>query len=315
MPTQGDFSVGYDVYDRFDLGRPGRPTLYGTEEGLKALARTLHRAGISLHVDFVINHNGFSNVGNARIRRCGRISGFAITLPNDIDGDFHSAFAGGVDIERLAGLIDIAQEKNHRFIRSPVTPGDPRNLPAGKTPRFGRLANVPDLANRRFYPDIGHKTIFVFDPRTNESGIPVHSFNLENPMAGDPVVENATGYLMRNAQWLVQVIGVDGLRIDAAKHVQGFMLDLLDRAVYRQSPRKLLDGSQSDVFTYSEVFDANPAVLLPHVKKNINHADPGRIGGNRDTLDFKLYFALKENLEQPAYPVRGNASRMRRWTF
>src|SRR5262245_61858833 len=27
----GDQSVGYDVYDRFDLGRPGRPTLYGTE--------------------------------------------------------------------------------------------------------------------------------------------------------------------------------------------------------------------------------------------------------------------------------------------
>ena len=126
----------------------------------------------------------------------------------------------------------------------------------------------------------------------------MHSFNLNNPMAGDPVEENATGYLMRSAQWLVQVIGVDGLRIDAAKHVQGFVLDFLDRAVYRQNPRPLLDGSQHHVFTYSEVFDANPAVLLPHVKKTINPADPGRIGGNRDTLDFKLYFALKDNLEQ-----------------
>ena len=52
------------------------------------------------------------------------------------------------------------------------------------------------------------------------------------------------------------------------------------------------------MFTYSEVFDANPAILLPHVKKTINPGDPGRIGGNRDTLDFKLYFALKDNLEQ-----------------
>jgi alpha-amylase len=161
---------------------------------------------------------------------------------------------------------------------------------------------VPDPGNRRFYPDIGHNTIFLFDPRTNESGIAVHGFNLEDPVAGDATSENATGYLMRNAKWLVQVIGVDGLRIDAAKHVQGFVLDFLDRAVYRQNPRKLLDGSQSDVFTYSEVFDANPAVLLPHVKKNINHADPGRIGGNRDTLDFKLYFALKDNFEQTGVP-------------
>ena len=67
-------------------------------------------------------------------------------------------------------------------------------------------------------------------------------------MAGDPVDENATGYLMRNAQWLMQVIGVDGLRIDAAKHVQGFVLDFIDRAVYRQNLRRLLDGSQKDVF-------------------------------------------------------------------
>jgi alpha-amylase len=298
---QGDFSVGYDVYDRFDLGRPGRPTLYGTEDGLKSLARILHRAGLSLHLDFVINHNGFSNLGTPGFAAAGGYPGFAITLPNDIDGDFHSAFSGGVDYERLAGLIDIAHEKNHRFIRSPVSE-DQRNLRAGTTPRFGRLANVPDPANRRFYPDIGHNTIFVFDPKTNESGIPVHSFNLENPLAGDPVVENATGYLMRNAQWLIQVVGADGLRIDAAKHVQGFVLDFLDRAVYRQNPRKLLDGSQSDVFTYTEVYDANPAVLLPYVQKTINHAEPGRIGGNRDTLDFKLYFALKNNLEQAGRP-------------
>jgi hypothetical protein len=295
---QGNFSVGYDVYDRFDLGRPEHPTLYGTEEGLKAVARTLHRANLSLHVDFVLNHNGFSTLGTPGFVAAGGYPGLAITLPNDIDGDFHSAFAGGDIQERLAGLIDIAHEKNHQFIRSPVTPGDARNIRAGTTPSFGRLANVPDQANRRFYPQIGHDTIFVFDPRTNEAGIPVHSFNTENPAAGNPVLENAMGYLMRNAQWLVQVIGVDGLRIDAAKHVQGFVLDLLDRAVYRQNPRKLLDGSQSDVFTYSEVFDANPAILLPHVKKTINHADPGRIGGNRDTLDFKLYFALKENLER-----------------
>jgi glycosidase len=114
---------------------------------------------------------------------------------------------------------------------------------------------VPDRANGRFYPQIGHNTIFVFDPRTNESGIPVHGFNIENPAAGNPVVENAMGYLMRNAQWLVQVIGVDGLRIDAAKHVQGFVLDLLDRSVYRQN-RETPRWHSSDVFTYSEVFDA-----------------------------------------------------------
>src|SRR5215471_3793145 len=256
---QGNLSVGYDVYDRFDLGTPDRPTLYGTEDGLKSLARTLHRADISLHVDFVINHNGFSNLSTQGFARAGGYPGLALTLPNDIDGDFHSAFAQGVDYERLQNLIDIAHEKNHRFIRNPVDPGDTRNIQAGTALAFGRIANVPSPENRRFYADIGHNTIFLFDPRTGERGIPVHAYNLENPMAGDPVIENDTGYLMRNAQWLIQVVGVDGLRIDAAKHVQGFVLDFIDRAVYRQNPRRLLDGSQKDVFTYSEVYDANPA--------------------------------------------------------
>ena len=296
----GDQSVGYDVYDRFDLGRPGRPTLYGTETGLRTLAKMLHRADVDLHVDFVLNHNGYSSLTTPGFVAAGGYPGLAITLPDDIDGDFHSAYAMGDQYERLAGLIDIAHEKNHRFIRSPVDPGDTRNIRPGKTPAFGRLANVPDPANRRFYPDQGHNTISVFDPKTGEQNIPVNAFNLADPTKGDPVVENATGYLMRNAQWLIQVIGVDGLRIDAAKHVQGFVLDFIDRAVYRQNPRRLLDGSQKDVFTYSEVYDANPAVLLPHVRKDINHADPGRVGGNRDTLDFKLYFALKENLESSA---------------
>ena len=41
----GNFSVGYDQYDRFDLGKPGNPTLYGTETGLKSLVNSIHRIG------------------------------------------------------------------------------------------------------------------------------------------------------------------------------------------------------------------------------------------------------------------------------
>ena len=37
----GNFSVGYDVYDRFDLGTAGNPTLYGTETGIKTLANAV----------------------------------------------------------------------------------------------------------------------------------------------------------------------------------------------------------------------------------------------------------------------------------
>src|SRR5262245_43280345 len=61
---QGDFSVGYDQYDRFDLGRPGKATLYGTETGMRATINATHRAGLSYGVDLVWNHAGFSNLNH-----------------------------------------------------------------------------------------------------------------------------------------------------------------------------------------------------------------------------------------------------------
>lgn len=297
-----NFSVGYDVYDRFDLGSPGNPTLYGTETGIKTLASTVHRAGLDYHVDFVLNHNGYSGTGDASSRQAfknaGGYPGFFSEFFGDVDGDFNSGYSYGDVQGRLAGLIDIDHRKNYRAVRSPV-PGFANNIAAGTTPWNGRIANVPKESNRRFYPDRDLQPIRVFDPKTGEQNIPVYPFNRANPMAGDPVEENALGSLMRNAQWLVQEVGVDGLRIDAAKHVEGFVLDFLDRSVYRQNPRSLLDGSPNHVFSYSEVFTGDPAVLLPHVQKTIDNNNPGRIGGNRDTLDFKLYFALKANLEDP----------------
>jgi glycosidase len=301
----GNFSVGYDVYDRFDLGTTGNPTLYGTMTGIKQVANTIHRAGLEFHVDFVMNHNGYSGTGDSASRNAfiaaGGYPGFFSVYGNDPDGDFNSAYAYGDVQGRLAGLIDIAHGKNYQAIRNPV-PGFSNNIPAGTVSWSGRLANIPLESNRQFYPDRDGPAIFVYDPMTGEQNIAVYSFNTSNPMSGDPVPENALGYLMRNAQWLVQTIGVDGLRIDAAKHVDGWVLDYLDRAVYRSNPRSLLDGSPRHVFSYSEVFDGNTQYLLTHVKKTINPNDPGRIGGNRDTLDFANYFAMKSNLEQYGTP-------------
>lgn len=299
----GNFSVGYDVYDRFDLGSPDRPTLYGTETGLTTLERLFDRASIDLHVDTILNHNGFSDQSTTGFVNAGGYPGFAVTLPNAIDGDFHSAFESGDLRGRLSGLIDINHTTNHQFIRQPVDPNDPNNIPPGtEADPFGRLANVPSAENRQFYPDLDEQPIFLFDPVTGESNIAVYPFDTENPMDGDPVQENALGLQMRYMQWLVQVVGVDGLRIDAAKHFDGWVMDYLDRAVYRSHPEPLLDGSTKHVFSYSEVFDGDTNYLLSFVKKNIDPADPGRIGGNRDALDFSAFFAMKANLDAPGTP-------------
>ena len=39
----GNQSVGYDVYNRFDLGSAGNSTLYGTKTGLQTSVAELHK--------------------------------------------------------------------------------------------------------------------------------------------------------------------------------------------------------------------------------------------------------------------------------
>ena len=298
----GNQSVGYDQYNRFDIGSAGNPTLYGTETGLKTFANALDKIGTNLHIDLVWNHCGFSDRGSTNdigesFANSGGYPGFWLGEGNS-DGDFHSPYESGEWEKRISDLVDINQATNHQFVRNPV-PGY-NNVPGGSGYYYGKKANVPREENRRFYGDTSLPSKTFYEPRTGQT-FTYHEFNSENPYAGDPVEENATGYLMRNARWLVEEIGVDGFRIDAAKHFPGWVMDYYDAAVYQANPRKLLDGSTQHVFGYSEVFDGNTDYLNSFIRKDINPNDPGTVGGNRDTLDFALFFAMKDNLNKNGY--------------
>lgn len=306
----GNGSVGYDLFDRFDLGAPRNATLYGTEVSLKTSITAAHRAGVSVYTDLILNHNGFTNSGTVDTRGTpstaddvsvsqagGYYPGFAMSLPGDGDGDFHGAFEGGPYNDRLGGLIDIAQEKNHQFIRQPVTPGDPQNIPAGTIGIFGRPpANSPNPNNARFYPDRDLPGLVL-----NGGSITRYPFNATTPMEGDAVSENATGLLMRNVQWMVEAIGVDGFRIDAAKHFPPWVLNFIDEAVFRANPRLQHDDTNQPVFMFSEVLDGNKQLLQDYIRKDIPnphgiHPFDTTISGNRDVLDFPLFYAMRDNL-------------------
>lgn len=287
----GNQSVGYDQYNRFDLGVPGAAggTLYGTETGLKQTVSVLHRAGKNVYVDLVWNHNGFRDSSTSGFVSGGGYPGFVLNWPGTSDGDFHSAFAGGDLNGRLSGLIDIDHSQNIQLIRQPVNAGDTRNIPAGQ------YTNLPNAANARFYPDRDSPGRTIYN---NGQAIAIYDFNLSNPMAGDAVPENATGYLMRNAQWLVQTVGVDGFRLDATKHMETWVLEYLDIAVFNAIKKPLLDGSQKHVFSFGEYFDDDVSKIQSTIRKDIgkNGRGPNDVGGNRDALDFPLFSALGNNL-------------------
>ena len=284
----GNYSVGYDVYDRFDLGRPGSPTLYGTEAGLKAAINSFHRFGGVVYGDLVWNHNGFRDRSTPGFVEGGGYPGFTLGTGNN-DGDFHSPFAGGDLDGRLSGLVDIDHATNLQYVRNPVVAGDPRNLP-------GQAATE---ANRRFYQSQAGPGRTLYDPKTGTSFVR-HDFTGGEATTGTPVSENALGYLMRNAQWYVQDVGFDGFRLDATKHYEPFVLEYLDRAVY-DAGRLNLDGSRKSVFSFGEALTGDMSLIQSRVRKDINPATPNVVGGNRDALDFPLHFALNANLTKNGF--------------
>ncbi len=312
----GNQSVGYDVYDRFDLGSAGNPTLYGTANGLKQMVSAIHGFGGNSYIDLVWNHDGFADAGTSGFAAAGGYPGFALTLQttnasspgyntrgyNAVDGDFHSAYDTSTTGERLAGLIDIDQSTNYSFIRNPTVAGNPLNIPgpvAGATAADNHpLANVPTASNAQFYPSYGTTPQTLYDPTLGQT-FTRYQFDNANPLNGTPVAENAQGYLERYAQYLVQVVGTDGFRVDAAKNMPTSVLNYLDLATYDASNRFLLNGQRESVFSWSEVFDSSPSLLQSYINKSATGTDTGNsgtVGGNRDVYDFPLYFAMSSNL-------------------
>jgi len=286
----GNQSVGYDVFDRFDLGSTNNRTLYGTETGLRAFASTMHRAAGDVIVDLVWNHNGFSNNATTGFAAAGGYPGFLLSATGAPDGDFHGAFESGDLNGRLAGLIDIKHETNFSYIRQPVAAGNPQNIPAGTS------RNLPSAANARFYPDRGLGGTAYYNPRTGQNTT-LYSFNTADATAGDATAENATGLLMRNARWLINDVGVDGFRLDAARHFEPWVLHYFDEAVYRASRRTLLNGAPREVFSFSESASTDRANLMSQfVRKDIGAIPANQIAGNRDALDFAQFWPIKYNL-------------------
>ncbi|MFN4241618.1 MAG: hypothetical protein ACK4PI_00105 [Tepidisphaerales bacterium] len=333
LNTPAGGGIGYDIYDRFDLGRPRDPTLYGTETGYRRVIREFQKTGGSVYVDFVHHHVGSFDIfpGNSPgpyVQARQDYPGFTLSNVGQEDGDTYrdppAASPGSPEFEyqyRLARLITLnfTASNPRSFVRNPV-PGFANNIPAAPaawaiptatvtasgqvvSSTVPRQANLPSEANRRFYPDRDGPSRVVID-----GGVPytVYDFNLINPSAGDPVPETVGGYMMRYAQWLIQDLGLDGLRVDAARHVplgafhptfNPTSVDvprLIDRAVAGASNRFNLDGTRRSVFQFQEVFNGDPNFLQTFIRKS---AAPGdTTAPNRDVLDFPMWFAMRQNL-------------------
>jgi hypothetical protein len=215
-PTKanGGMSVGYDLNDPFDIGnsdlRGTWSTRYGVEADLHNLIELCHRFGMRVYFDNVMNHRSYD------------IPGYNESTPTDVypgmcPEDFHlrttsDGFYRKWDNVRswddewqvmflgLSDLLDIAHETpNQNF---GATEGSWHDKPS-----FVRHPNNPEYYDRKPNGDwVG------FGP---DNGLTKEDL-AENP---DFYKEDVGGYLCRAVRWLVDRTKVDGLRLDAVKHV------------------------------------------------------------------------------------------------
>ena len=310
-PSRGTRRSGTTPTTGSTSARPATRPCTGPKPASAGAIAATHAWGGNVDVDLVWNHSGFADSGTAGFAASGGYPGFALTLQtsnasspgyntqgyNLVDGDYHSAYATGDQQERLSGLVDIAQESNNVFVRQPTVAG-PDNIP-GPTPGAAGwngfpLANVPNAANARFYPDLSGTPQTFTDAGLGGASFTRYSYNTSSPSAGTPVAENAMGYLARYAQFMVQSLGVDGFRVDAAKNMPTFVMNYLDLATYQASNRTLLNGQREPVANFSEVYDSSTSLLQSYTSMTPGTATT--VGSNRDVYDFPLFFALQSNL-------------------
>ena len=214
--ASGDLSVGYDLWDPFDIGgnpqRTGGRTRYGTEEEMLRLIDTAHRFGLRVYFDNIMNHRAFDIPGYNENTPIDIYPGM---LPEDFhlqvtEDGFYRAWddtknwgnTWQVQNQYLSGLIDIAQE-------TPNANFGPAEGYTHEKISFVRHPNNPEYYD--YHPTLGHVGFGSADITTNV-------------IAAHPAFysEDLGSYMMRSVRWLVDHTKLDGLRLDAVKHVPAY---------------------------------------------------------------------------------------------
>ena len=238
-PTKGSggLSVGYDMWDPFDIGSKDQRntvrTRYGNESELLELVKIAHRFGIRVYFDNIMNHRAFDIPGYNE-------STSIEIYPGMVPEDFHlqrtqEGFYRKWDNTRdwnsawqvqnlgLADLIDIAQEPGAtnynfgnsegstfpkiKFIRDLDRPEQYAYDKDGNYIGFGGLLTLAES----LLEDEGNSS-----PSDADIKARAQQYLQNNRSVYEEYVEE---YLNRAARWLIDRTKADGLRLDAVKHV------------------------------------------------------------------------------------------------
>jgi glycosidase/archaellum component FlaG (FlaF/FlaG flagellin family) len=211
-PAKGSsvYSIGYDLFDPYDLGDLNQSgttaTHWGTKAQLQELVRTAHRFGIRVYFDNVMNHRAFT------------VPGYDANTPTNFypglrPQDFHLQTSGNffrnwpsvqdynnqfdVQYQSLGGLIDLATE------------------PGSVNGNFGATSGST-TTKPNFIRQPGQNQFYMDTTKPAIDGSPWKPFNGTN---GTVVSEDVNSYIIRAALYTMDQTKCDGFRLDAVKHI------------------------------------------------------------------------------------------------
>jgi hypothetical protein len=226
--NSGAYSIGYDVFDPFDLGGNNQQgtiaTRYGTQTDLIQMVQMAHRFGIRVYFDNVMNHRsstvpGYPGSGTPANYYPGLIpQDFHLqTVPGGYlnwpsIGDPYWCTASVVENQPLLGLCDLAQEPGTLNWNFGNNIGDTTNKPV-----FVRFPGRPDLYMDTNGPFLGAGSGTGWPSPPDGYG-PLNGWRPFDGH-GQPVLEDVSTYLCRAVAWTLYMTKSDGFRLDAVKHV------------------------------------------------------------------------------------------------
>lgn len=254
----GQYSVGYNPFDRFDMGdRLNMGTVrtkYGTAQELHELIRVAKRLGLEVYCDVVYNHS--DNRASTAMDRYPEmipedfhIKSSADTSNTEINFNNESPFSFGMLNHDLVGLADIAHEDNNNTRTGTFT------LPSYATFNgSGKPSFIRHPRTAQYYPN------------------------------GTPAAEDVRQFLKRWTWYLSTVYDFDGFRLDAVKHTPPSFFDAaLGQPGSVSSNGEALPYAYSvkpNLYIFGENFTSNAYELREFTKTGMN------------MLDFPLKFNL-----------------------
>ncbi len=216
----GEYDVGYGVYDVYDLGEFNQKgsvrTKYGTKDDyIKAIA-DLRKHGIQSYADVVLNHRfGADAKERVKARRVKREN----RLEDASDLDTIEAWTV-LDFAGRAGKYSNFKMTSEHFSGTDYNAiyddQYTKKMPEDRTEE--EVAHDKELDRRKKEEE---QYIFLFEGKGWSSKVAPEKGNYDYLMASDvdfshPKVRDE---LNKWGQWYVKTTGVDGLRIDAVKHI------------------------------------------------------------------------------------------------